>query len=80
VVAAIAGWTAAYAWVAAPWATVFSASGPTREKRACATDGMWRPRLVLMTPGWMALEVRRVPASRRASSFAKSRLASLDWP
>ena len=49
-------------------------------KPAAITGFMWRPRLVRMTPGWTALAVRRVPAKRRASSFAKRRLANFDWP
>ena len=37
---------------------------------------------VLDTPGCAAVEVRREPAAlaRRCNSWAKSTLASLDWP
>jgi hypothetical protein len=66
--------------VAVPCGTFLRNSGPPSPNTAFITGFMFRPRFVLITPGWTALAVCLVPANRRASSFANSRLANLDWP
>src|SRR6187402_370514 len=72
------GCVAAYTSVAAPWATFFRATGPTRVIVPARTGFMCRCSPVLMTPGCTALAVLRLPWNLLESSLANSKLANLD--